>query len=157
MDRVVLSTQQVVISSPYFIPGPAGVKAFADLTKRGVEVVILTNSFAANDVPITHIGYARYRVGLVRAGVDLYELSPAGFQRRTWDAIPGLSHGRLHAKVAVIDDSMVYIGSMNLDPRSESTNTELGIFAHSPELAKDVMRVIDATRLQSSYRLRFGR
>ena len=39
---------------------------------------------------------------------------------------------------------MVYIGSMNLDPRSETTNTELGIVAQSPELAHDVIRVIDA-------------
>jgi cardiolipin synthase C len=156
MDRVVVSTQRVVISSPYFIPGAAGVKAFADLTRRGVQVVILTNSLAANDAPITHVGYARYRVGLVRAGVELYELSRASVQHKTWDALPGLSRGRLHAKVAVIDDSMVYIGSMNLDPRSETMNTELGIVAQSPELARDVMRIIDATRLQSSYRLRFG-
>jgi cardiolipin synthase C len=156
MDRVVLSTRRVVISSPYFVPGPMGAKEFADLTKRGVEVVILTNSLAANDVPLAHIGYARYRVGLVRSGVELYELGPAGFPRETWDAISGLSHGRLHAKVAVIDDSTVYIGSMNLDPRSESENTELGIFAQCPELARDVIRVIDATRLRNSYRLRFG-
>lgn len=156
MDRVVLSTRKVAISSPYFVPGPAGAKAFADLRKRGVEVVILTNSLAANDVPLTHIGYARYRAGLVRAGVDLYELRPAGIQRETWEGIRGLSHGRLHAKVAVIDDSMVYIGSMNLDPRSESTNTELGIFAQCPDLARDVIRVVDATRLKSSYRLRLA-
>src|SRR5258708_6632376 len=156
MDRVVLSTRRGGISSPCFVPGPAGGQAFADLTKRGVEVVILTNSLAANDVPLTHIGYARYRVGLVRAGVDLYELRPAGIQRETWEGIRGLSHGRLHAKVAVIDDSMVYIGSMNLDPRSESANTELGIIAQCPELARDVIRVIDAARLQSSYRLRSG-
>jgi putative cardiolipin synthase len=156
MDRVVLSTRQVVISSPYFVPGSTGVDAFADLTKRGVQVVILTNSLAANDVPITHIGYARYRVALVRAGVQLYEISPNALQRETWDALPGLSHGRLHAKVAVIDDSMVYIGSMNLDPRSETTNTELGIVARCPELARDVVRVIDATKLRNSYHLRFG-
>ena len=156
MDRVARTTQRVVLSSPYFIPGPSGVKAFADLTTRGVEVVILTNSMAANDVPITHIGYARYRAGLLRAGVDLYELSPGPSGRRIWDALPGLSHGRLHAKVAVIDDSMVYIGSMNLDPRSEGENTELGIFVQSVELARDIVRVIDATRLRSAYRLRFG-
>jgi putative cardiolipin synthase len=156
MDRVALSTRQVSISSPYFVPGTTGVAAFADLRKRGVEVVILTNSLVANDVPLTHIGYARYRAGLIRAGVELYELSPGGVHRETWDAIPGMSHGRLHAKVAVIDESMVYIGSMNLDPRSETTNTELGIFAHCPELARDVARVIDATRLQGAYRVRFG-
>ena len=130
MDRVVRSTRQVVMSSPYFVPGPTGVEAFTDLTQRGVEVVILTNSLAANDEPLAHIGYARYRASLVRAGVELYELSPARVHGETWDAVPGMSHGRLHAKVAVIDDSMVYVGSMNLDPRSESTNTELGIVAH---------------------------
>src|SRR5258706_1150066 len=156
MDRVALSARRVVISSPYFVPGRAGVKAFADLKERGVEVVILTNSFAANDVPLTHIGYARYRAALVRAGVELYELGPAGIQRETWDSKQGSSHGRLHAKVAVIDDSMVYIGSMNLDPRSESANTQLGLIAPCPELARDVISVIETTRLRNSYRLRFG-
>jgi putative cardiolipin synthase len=156
MDRVALSTRQVVISSPYFIPGPTNVKILADLTRRGVGVVILTNSLAANDVPITHVGYARYRVGLVRAGVELHELSLGDLRRDSWDVFPGRSQGRLHAKAAVIDHSMVYIGSMNLDPRSESTNTELGIFVQCPEFAQEVIRVIDATRLQSSYRLRFG-
>lgn len=156
MDRVALSTRQVVISSPYFVPGPEGMHVFTELRKRGVAVVILTNSLAANDVPVTHIGYARYRVGLVRAGVDLFELSPAGLRRDSWDVFPGMSQGRLHAKTAVIDGSMVYIGSMNLDPRSETTNTELGIVAQCPELAHDVMRVIDAATLQSAYRLGFG-
>ena len=156
MDRVALASRQVVISSPYFVPGPTGVEAFAGLTKRGVAVVILTNSLAANDEPLTHVGYARYRVGLVRAGVELHELSPAGLRRHSWDAFPGLSHGRLHAKTAVIDQSRVYVGSMNLDPRSENFNTELGIVAECPELAQDVIRVIDAARLQNSYRLRFG-
>lgn len=156
MDRVALATRQVVISSPYFVPGRDNEQLLAALPGRGVEVVILTNSLAANDVPLTHIGYARYRVGLVRAGVDLYELSTANLRREAWDVFPGLSHGRLHAKTAVIDATMIYIGSMNLDPRSETTNTELGIFARSPELAREVMRVLDAAKLHSAYRVRFA-
>jgi cardiolipin synthase C len=156
MDRVSESRRRVVISSPYFVPGRLGTRAFADLTHKGVKVVILTNSFAANDVPVVHIGYARYRPELLRSGVELYELSCAGVERSDLETFSGLSHGRLHAKAAVIDDTMVYIGSMNLDPRSDSTNTELGIFAQSPELARDIVRVIDASRQRSSYRLRFG-
>ncbi|MFO1302133.1 MAG: phospholipase D family protein [Burkholderiales bacterium] len=156
MDRVTAADRQVVISSPYFIPGEGGVKSFADLRARGVDVVILTNSQAANDVPLAHIGYARYRVAMVRAGVSLYELSAAGGEHEAWDSLPGMSQGRLHAKVAVWDGSMVYIGSMNLDPRSESTNTELGIVVQSAELAASVVRVIDATRRQGSYRVRFA-
>ena len=156
MDRAARATKQVMISSPYFVPGAEGVEVFAGLTKRGVEVVILTNSLAANDVPVVHIGYVRYRASLVRAGIDLYELSPGGLRRDSWDVFPGLSHGRLHAKTAVFDNATVYIGSMNLDPRSETTNTELGMVAQSPELARDVVRVLDAARQWSAYRLQFG-
>ena len=156
MDRVAESAREVVISSPYFVPGAEGVEAFTELRRRGVRVVILTNSLAANDVPVVHIGYARYRVPLLRMGVELYELSPSGVERNDLAMFPTMSLGRLHAKAAVIDENMVYIGSMNLDPRSESVNTELGIVARCPELARDVTRVIDASRLQSSYKLRFA-
>ena len=156
MDRVMESNSDVVISSPYFVPGSMGVQAFGDLRKRKVKVVILTNSFAANDVPLVHTGYARYRVALLRTGVDIYELSPTRIQRNERLMLPGASLGRLHAKAAVIDQSMVYIGSVNLDPRSESTNTELGLFARCPELAKEVIRVINVSKLQSAYRLRFA-
>ena len=70
--------------------------------------------------------------------------------------LPGASVGRLHAKTAVIDRSIVFIGSMNLDPRSASKNTELGIIAECPPLAKEVIRVIHISKLQSAYRLRFA-
>ena len=43
---------------------------------------------------------------------------------------------------------------MNLDPRSASQNTELGIFIDSPELAAEMLRVINISRLQGAYRLR---
>jgi cardiolipin synthase C len=156
MDRVMESKSEVVISSPYLIPGSIGVQAFGDLRKRNVKVTILTNSFAANDVPLAHTGYARYRVDLLRSGIDIYELSPTRIQRNERLMLPGMSLGRLHAKTAVIDQSSVYIGSVNLDPRSESVNTELGLFARCPELAKEVIRVINISKLQSSYRLRFA-
>ena len=156
MDRVAEAKQEVLISSPYFVPGTKGVEAFADLRRRGVKVVILTNSLAANDVPVVHIGYARYRVSLLRMGVELHELSRSGVERDEPIAVPSMSLGRLHAKAAVLDQSMVYIGSMNLDPRSDSTNTELGIFVQCPELARDVTRAIDMSRLRSSYVVRFG-
>ena len=129
---------------------------FDALRARNVRVTILTNSLAANDVPLAHTGYARYRVELLRSGVDLYELSPTRVQRDEGLRFPGTSLGRLHAKTAVIDQSMVYIGSVNLDPRSESTNTELGVFARCPGLAREVINVINISKLESSYRLRFA-
>jgi putative cardiolipin synthase len=156
MDMVMKSNSEVILSSPYFIPGPMGVQAFGDLRKRNVKVTILTNSLASNDEPLVHTGYARYRADLLKTGVDLYELSPTRIHRAKRLMFPGMSVGRLHAKTAVIDRSTVFIGSMNLDPRSASKNTELGIIAEAPQLAKEVSRVIQISKLQSSYRLRFG-
>jgi putative cardiolipin synthase len=156
MDLVMASRNEVVISSPYFIPGPRGVQAFGELRKRDVKITILTNSLASNDEPLVHTGYARYRVALLKSGVDLYELSPTRILRNKRLMLPGSSLGRLHAKTAIIDRSMVFIGSMNLDPRSASKNTELGIIAECPPLAKEVIRVIHISKLQSAYRLRFA-
>jgi putative cardiolipin synthase len=156
MDLVMASKSDVVISSPYFIPGPMGVTAFGELSKRNVKVTILTNSLASNDEPLVHTGYARYRLELLRTGVDLYELSPTRIVQNKRLMLPGSSLGRLHAKTAVIDRSTVFIGSMNLDPRSASKNTELGIIAEAPQLAREVIRVIHISKLQSAYRLRFG-
>jgi putative cardiolipin synthase len=158
LDLVMAAHSEVVLSSPYFIPGKMGVQTFGDLRKRDVKVTILTNSLASNDEPLVHTGYARYRPDLLRSGVDLYELSPTRvlLNKRLGLAIPGASLGRLHAKTAVIDRSVVFIGSMNLDPRSASRNTELGVIIESPEVAKEVLRVIHISKLQSAYRLQFG-
>ncbi|MEO8675272.1 MAG: phospholipase D family protein [Casimicrobiaceae bacterium] len=157
-DLVRAARSEVMLCSPYFIPGTMGVEAFTDLRKRDVKVSILTNSLASNDEPLVHSGYARYRPELLRVGVDLYELSPTRVlkNKRLDLAVPGASLGRLHAKTAVIDRSITFIGSMNLDPRSDSTNTELGVIIRSPEFAREVLRVISISKLQSAYRLQFG-
>jgi putative cardiolipin synthase len=66
----------------------------------------------------------------------------------------GASLGRLHAKLVVIDRRISFVGSMNLDPRSATINTELGAVIDSPQLAKELLRIIDIDRLQSAYRVR---
>jgi len=156
MDLVAESRSEVVLSSPYFVPGTMGVEAFGKLRKRDVKITVLTNSLASNDEPLVHTGYARYRPELLRSGVDLYELSPTRSQKNARLMLPGASRGRLHAKTAVIDRRFVFIGSMNLDPRSASRNTELGMIVDSPELAREVLRVIHISKLQSAYRLQFA-
>lgn len=156
MDLVSAANSEVVLSSPYFIPGEMGVQALGDLRRRNVKVTVLTNSLASNDEPLVHTGYARYRTALLKSGVDLYELSPTRTIANRRLMFPGMSKGRLHAKTAVIDRRYVFIGSMNLDPRSASRNTELGVIADSPELAREVLRVIHISKLQSAYRVAFG-
>ena len=145
---------ELVLTSPYLIPGRMGLESIAALRERGVKITIMTNSLAATDEPLVHTGYARYRYGMLKAGVDLYEVSPTRTQATKRLGMFGQSLGRLHAKTAVIDRQTIFIGSLNFDPRSASTNTEFGMFIDSPAAAKELLRVINISRLESSYRVR---
>jgi putative cardiolipin synthase len=128
---------EALIISPYFVPREGGVKLFGRMRDRGVKVKILTNSLASNDVPIAHGGYARYRKDLLRLGVDLFELRPAAGQREKKDhmQVGGSSGAALHAKTFILDRNVVFVGTLNLDPRSVQSDTQNGIVVRSETLA----------------------
>ncbi|MDO9404877.1 MAG: phospholipase D family protein [Polaromonas sp.] len=155
---------EVSLSSPYFVPGTTGMQTMRSLSQRGVGMVILTNSLASNDSVFAHAGYARYRKDMIRLGAKIFELKPladvyarSGGKPRdeteedSLDERTALFLSRLHAKTAVIDRETVYIGSINLDPRSFGHNTELGLLIQSPELARQVLHVLERARTTSSY------
>ena len=146
--------EEVMASSPYFVPGPLSMEMLRELRGKGVKVTVLTNSLASTDEPVVHIGYAAHREELLRMGVDLYELSSSRLKDNKRPFLFGKSLGRLHAKLVVIDRKRLFIGSMNLDPRSATINTELGAMIDSPPLARELLRIIDIDRLQSAYRVR---
>ena len=154
MMQVWQAKDDLVLTSPYMIPGETGMQSFQNLNKGKVKVTVITNSLAATDEPLVHTGYSRYRTRMLQAGVDLYELSPTRTMNTKRLGVFGSSLGRLHAKTAVIDRKIIFIGSMNLDPRSASTNTEFGMFIENPALAKELLRVINISKLESAYRLR---
>ncbi len=155
MMQVWQAKSELVLTSPYMIPGDMGMQSFRNLQRDHVKVTVVTNSLAATDEPLVHNGYAKYRPAMLAAGVDLYELSPTRTQTTKRLGMFGSSLGRLHAKTAIIDRKTVFIGSMNLDPRSASANTELGMFIDNPALAKELLRVINISKLESAYRVRF--
>lgn len=149
--------REVLVSSPYLVPGERGMALIRDLRGRGVKVSVLTNSLASTDEPLVHIGYSRYRPEMVDLGVAVHELSSSRLGRNPRQPrLFGKSLGRLHAKLVVIDKERLFIGSMNLDPRSQSTNTEIGLLIDSPQLAREVSRVIDIDKLQSAYKVTRG-
>ena len=147
---------ELLISSPYFIPGKEGVRFFDKLRGKGVRIRIVTNSFAGNDVALVHSGYARYRKDLLKLGVELYELKPkpSFAVTREKEKRFGSSGASLHAKTFIIDREKVFVGSLNLDPRSVNLNTEVGILVESRELAETLAKLLDElVLLKYSYRL----
>jgi putative cardiolipin synthase len=101
----------------------------------------------SNDVLPAQAGYARYREALLRAGVTLYELKPGGPGRpgttRVRATLTGSTRAALHEKSFVIDRETVFVGSLNLDPRSVKVNSEVGVLVRSAELAGEVAAIFD--------------
>lgn len=138
---------EMLLVSPYVVPGETGMRFLLDLRKRDVAIRVLTNSLEATDVAAAHAGYARYRPALLAEGIALYE-ARATLARTGGSGTPlaSGSSGRfsLHAKALVFDRQRVLIGAMNYDKRSLEFNTELGLVVHSPELAHQVARQFDS-------------
>ncbi len=149
-----MAKSEVTILTPYFVPGKTGMAVLRALRNKGVRVSVLTNSLAATDTPIVHIGYAAYRLEMLRIGVDLYELSPTRGSKKGMLGLFGSSRAKLHAKSVVVDGQQLFVGSINLDPRSARTNTEQGLIIRSPELASEVIDLLAHDKGESSYHLR---
>jgi len=147
---------EVLITSPYFVPGPSGMAMLRELRARGVKITVMTNSLGATDEPAVFLGYSRYRAEMLQIGVELYELSNSRVKQNKRMFHFGESLGRLHAKLLVIDRKFSFIGSMNLDPRSATINTELGAIIESPQIARELTRVINLDRYQSAYQVRLA-
>ena len=158
----------LLIVSPYFVPGERMMKQFADLRGRNVRVRVLTNSLASNDAPAAHVGYAKYRKALLALGVDLYEMRAeqqgtfssfgssalaGGSGAGSTGSSTGGSRASLHSKVVVMDDRLLVVGSMNLDLRSQLQNSEVAIVIRNRAISLEATRLIEPTLVAGAYRV----
>jgi putative cardiolipin synthase len=147
---------ELLIEVPYFVVRQRGLDAVRRLRERGVRIRVLTNSLASNNVLAAHAGHAKHRKELIAAGVELYELrSDPPVKKRTFHLTGSASaRSTLHCKAFVFDRKDVFIGSLNLDPRSGDINTEAGLYIESPELAHQMVSYMNGGVLaQVSYRV----
>jgi len=151
--------KELIIFSPYFVPGKPGTAFLTQLAQRGVRVRILTNSLASNDVGIVHAGYSKYRKDLLRAGIELYELNEklTRKERKEKKGKHGSSKASLHAKSFVFDRKRVFIGSLNLDPRALVHNTEIGVVLTSEKIASEMSDWFDQNMEQVAFRLELNK
>ncbi len=156
LDVIAGAKKEVIIASPYFVPGPIGMRMMREATARGTRVVLYTNSLGTTDEPLVHDKYSSYRAEMLDFGVEIFEFNPGATQRSTRFGDFGRSVPRLHAKVATVDRRYMLVGSVNLDARSAIGNTEMSVVVDSPPLAQLVHRLISSDRFVTMYRLRLA-
>lgn len=148
---------ELLMVTPYLIPGNEGMQLLNTLRQHNVRVRILTNSLESSEVLSAQSGYMHYRVPLLESGVELYETrsllgNPRGSGQTA--AISRFGNYSLHAKLFVFDRQKLFIGSMNFDQRSMHLNTEIGLIIDSPALAQQIAERFEAmVQPANAYRL----
>jgi putative cardiolipin synthase len=142
------ASNRIVIQSPYLVLSDKAMELFRQTTARGVRVRINTNSLASTDNLQAFSGYRNQRKKLLKMGLEIYEYRPDPevqhkLMRRSAAMRDKTPVFALHAKTMVVDSKVVYIGTFNLDPRSENLNTEVGVIVHNEALARVVEAAIE--------------
>ncbi|MFT5534668.1 MAG: cardiolipin synthase [Burkholderiaceae bacterium] len=102
--------QELLITSPYFVPDKSMRNALLDAVARGVDVTIMTNG-KHNNHTIARLASRRWYGELIAGGVRIHEYQP----------------GMLHTKVMLVDNLWSVLGSTNFDNRSFGLNNEVNL------------------------------
>lgn len=131
LQSMYAAREELVISTPYFVPDDSMLTAMTTAAKRGVRTVLIVPE-RVDSVMVRHAARS-YFDDLLRAGVE----------------VRLFRDGLLHSKTAVIDRRLVLLGSANMDRRSLWINFELSLFVHDEEIAEQ-MRYIQHRYLNAS-------
>jgi putative cardiolipin synthase len=153
-EELLKAESEIVIVTPYFIPRERGIELIRKLRAKGVRITILTNSLATNNHTSVHSAYSGYRKRLLDAGVELWEARADAAKITMPDGETQLDKLTLHTKGVLIDSKKLFVGSLNLDPRSIDINTEMGLLIDSLEMGERVNEEIRKRIESIGYRVK---
>ncbi len=160
-DTLAAAQSNVVLQTPYLVLSRPARDLFRGLRRRGLRVRISSNSFASTDNLMAYSANYRLRgVCIEDIGLEVHEFKPRPadllhhcpqFPLLDRLAAERLRRGEqerppflcLHAKSLVVDDRLAFVGSYNLDPRSESLNTEAGLLVEDSVFAAELRGYIE--------------
>lgn len=129
------------LASPYFMLNEEWQDVLSDLLRRNKEIKVFTNSLGSTDAFYVAANFYRIAPKWAQAGTTIY------VHDSRYDAIDPVhsevvekARWGMHEKTQVYTDDSFYIGTYNIDNRSDHYNTEMGIFCEgSKELTADLL------------------
>lgn len=152
------SKQELLLQSPYLILNQTARRHFRKLRKKNPEmdIIVSTNSLAATDNTLAYSGNYKLRSAYIeKIGMEIYEYKP--HPKELLEHLPNYELLRaraelegarrppflcIHGKAFVVDRRVAYIGSYNIDPRSDNLNTEVGLLIEDAEIVDRLRQCI---------------
>jgi cardiolipin synthase A/B len=131
LTAIYAAQQQIIITTPYFVPSDMILQALCTAALRGVEVVIIVPQH--NDSLMVKWASRAFFTELLEAGVKIFE-----FQ-----------HNLLHTKSVLIDEQLTLIGTVNLDMRSLWLNFEITTVIDNNHFGQQIKKLLNEYLTQS--------
>ena len=123
LQAISLATEEILITSPYFIPGESLVDALVIASLSGLSVKLLVPGIS--DSILVNFAARSYYGDLLKAGVEIYQYTK----------------GFVHAKTLVADRKIAIVGTANMDFRSFDLNFEVNAIVYDVEIANELRSV----------------
>ena len=122
LQAISLASKEILITTPYFIPGESILDALMVAALGGVSVKILVPGISDSRI-VNAAAFSYYDI-LLNAGAEIY-LYQKGF---------------IHSKTLVADDKIAMVGTANMDHRSFDLNFEVNAIVYDETFAKELKR-----------------
>jgi len=129
-----LAQEEILLTTPYFVPGEAEVEALCTAALRGVRTVLVLPQ--RNDSLLVAAASRSHYGELLSCGVEIYEYTK----------------GLLHAKTLTVDRGAALVGTANFDRRSFELNYEVSLLVHDSDLASH-LRFLQRSYMEDSVRV----
>jgi len=123
LQAIYLARKEILITTPYFIPGDSILQALRIAALSGLSVKLLVPGIA--DSRLVNAASKSYYEDLLCAGVDIYM-----YQK-----------GFVHAKTLVADGILSIIGTANMDLRSFELNFEVNVMLYDRKFSEQLRTV----------------
>ena len=120
LQAINLASEEILITTPYFIPGESIMDALVVAALGGVKVKVLLP--AVSDSALVNLAARSYYEDLLEAGAEIY-LYKKGF---------------VHAKTLVTDRKIAIVGTANMDYRSFDLNFEVNAIVYDTGIAGEL-------------------
>lgn len=123
LQAIYLAKEEILITTPYFIPGDSILEALRIAALSGLSVKLLVPGIS--DSKFVNAASKSYYNDLLQAGVDIY-MYRKGF---------------VHAKTLVTDGKLSIVGTSNMDYRSFELNFEVNAIIYDGHFGKQMRKV----------------
>ncbi len=152
--RMASIEKSYLIVSPYFMLNNFMESQYDRLLQEGKNIDVYTNSLGSTDAFYVAANFYRIAPEWTEKGMNIW-MHNSRFQPETAVLSPKISAARwgVHSKTQIFDDQDFYIGTYNIDNRSDFFNLEMGIFCEgSPSLTAKLKENI-ISRMHEGYKI----